>query len=152
MRLWIALILALLAAPLQAFSLDAFEGRWRGEGGMVLNAEPEQRFRCRIRLRQIDPGQSFFTGRCATSQAAQSFTYMLFETSDGRLRAENTASVESNLPLVMLGQASDGLLRLHAEEDAMFELQLTAGALQFRMEGEGDQGFARGIAHLTRRD
>ena len=152
-RLVSALVLALLL-PLPAVSLtvDQLEGRWQGEGVLLLGEEPEQRFRCRIRLRTISDGQSFFSGRCATSQASQSFTYMLFERADGAVRAENRAEPPSDLPPLMQGIAQVDLLRLEADEDRVFQLRLDGETLHFRIEGSGDRGMARGTAQMTRRN
>jgi len=140
------------AAPALALTVDELEGRWRGEGALVLGDEPEQRLSCRIRLRTIQPGESFFTGRCATAQASQSFTFMLFEQPNGAVSAENRAEFESDLPDLMLGIAEPGLLRVEAGEDRVFELRLDGDTLHFRIEGSGDRGLARGSARLTRRE
>jgi len=142
----------LLATPSLALTIDQFEGRWRGEGVMLLDDEPEQRFRCQIRLRPIRQGETFFSGRCATAQAAQSFTYMVFEDAGGAVRAENRAVNRDDLPLLMVGTAAEGLLSFTAEDNALFELRLDGDALEFRIEGEGNQGFASGTALLNRSD
>ncbi|HPD91989.1 MAG: hypothetical protein H6900_06240 [Rhodobacter sp.] len=139
----------LLAAPAGALTLDTMQGRWRGEGDLRLGDEPAQRFRCQIRLRPIEPGQSFFSGRCATAQAAQSFTYMLFEGADGALRAENRAEGDSELPAVMQGRAAEGLLRFEGGEGALFELRRDGGTLRFVLAGTDSRGPARGEAVLT---
>lgn len=157
MKSWLllvpALVLALLTAqPLAALTLPQFEGRWRGEGAMVLGDEPEQRFRCQIRLNTTRPGQSFFSGRCATAQAAQSFTYMLTESDAGALSAENRAPTPDDLPPLMTGTALPGLLDLRAEPAALFQLRLEGDTLVFRIEGRGGQGPARGLARLVRQN
>lgn len=140
-----------LAAPVSALTVDQLEGRWQGEGALVLGNEPEQRLRCRIRLRTIDQGQSFFSGRCATAQASQSFTYMLFETPRGRVTAENRAEFPGELPQTMQGIAAPGLLRVEAGEGRVFELRLEGDVMHFRIEGSGDRGLAVGAARLVRR-
>jgi len=152
-RLVSPLVVALLLpVPVVALTVDQLEGRWQGEGVLLLGDEPEQRFRCRIRLRTISSGQSFFSGRCATAQAAQSFTYMLFEQADGAVRAENRAEPPSELPSVMAGTAAVDLLRVEADGDRLFQLRLDGDTLHFRIEGSGDRGMARGTAEMTRRD
>lgn len=140
------------ATPATALTVDQLEGRWQGEGALVLDNEPEQRLSCRIRLRTINAGQSFFTGRCATAQASQSFTYMLFEGADGAVNAENRAEPPSELPPLMQGHAAPGLLRVEAGEDRLFELRLEGDILHFRIEGTGDRGMAVGAAQLVRRE
>ena len=150
---WPLLALMLVTAtPLSALTLPQFEGRWRGEGAMVLGDEPEQRFRCQIRLNTTRPGESFFSGRCATAQAAQSLTYMLTESETGALSAENRAETPDTLPAVMTGTAAPGLLDLRAESEALFELRLDGDTLVFRIEGRGGQGPARGQARLLRQN
>lgn len=143
----------ILATPASALTVDQLEGRWRGEGALTLENEPEQRFSCRIRLRTLRAGESFFSGRCASAQAAQSFTYMLFEQPDGTLTAENRAEAQPDttggLPLLMAGQASPGRLLLGAEDGAIFELRLEGETLIFRIEGNGPHGLARGTARLS---
>lgn len=144
-------LLMVLATPAAALTVDQLEGRWQGDGTVTLGDEPAQRLSCRIRLRTIDTGQSFFSGRCATAQAAQSFTYMLFETADGAVNAENRSEVASDLPPLMAGRSEPGLLRVEAGEDRVFELRLVGEVLQFRIEGTGDRGLAIGAADLVRR-
>ena len=148
----LALLLSLLAGPASALNLGAFTGRWAGEGAVVLGDEPAQRFRCQIRLREIDPGESFFSGRCATSQAGQSFTYMLFESADGTLRAENRAEIESDLPAEMRGHATPDSLRFDATTGARFELRRDGNGLRFVILGTDSRGPARGEALLTARE
>ncbi len=147
-----ALALLLLATPAAALSLGGFSGRWQGEGELVLGDEPAQRFRCQIRLREIASGESFFSGRCATAQAAQSFTYMLFEAPDGALRAENRAETESDLPAEMRGRAASDLLRFDAENGALFELRRSGADLRFVIAGTDSRGPARGEALLSPRE
>lgn len=143
-------ILLMGSLPATALTLEEFEGRWRGEGALILDAEPEQRFSCRIRLNRITDGQSFFSGRCATAQASQSFTYMLFESTSGALIAENRAISADSLPSRMAGRASPGLLLVEGGDEALFELRLDGDVMTFRIEGDGPQGVARGAAQMTR--
>lgn len=146
----LALLVALTASPAPALTLDDLAGRWRGEGALSLNDEPAQRLRCQIRFRTLDASRSVFSGRCATAQAAQSFTYMLILGQDGTVRAENRAEPqEEGVPMIMQGTlATDGLR--FAEGTARFDLSLTREGLDFRLEGDGPQGFARGQALLQR--
>ncbi|MCB1362013.1 MAG: hypothetical protein H6899_17335 [Rhodobacter sp.] len=139
----------LIAAPAGALTLDTLQGRWRGEGDLRLGDEPAQRFRCQIRLRPVDPGQSFFSGRCATAQAAQSFTYMLFESADGALRAENRAEGDSDLPAVMQGRSGPGSLRFEGGDGALFELRRDGDTLRFTIAGTDSRGPALGEATLS---
>lgn len=151
-RLVLALALALLAAPAAALTLPQFEGEWQGEGTLTLGDEPAQRFRCRLRLRQTHPGESVFQGRCATAQAAQSFTYMLREAPDGALSGENRASVEDNLPATLTGEAGEGLLHLEGGEGGLFEMRREGDAMRFILAGHDSRGPARGEAVLQLRD
>lgn len=146
----LVVLVALTASPAPALTLDDLAGRWRGEGALSLDDEPAQRLRCQIRFRTVDATRSVFSGRCATAQAARSFTYMLVLGPDDTLHAENRAEPqEEGLPTVMQGTlGSDGLR--FAEGAARFELSLTGEGLDFRLEGDGPQGFARGQAHLQR--
>lgn len=146
-----ALAVAVMPSLGAAENLSAFVGRWAGAGTLTLEGEPAQPFRCRLRLRETGPAQVFFSGRCATAQAAQSFTYMLEESPDGALTARNTASVEVNLPNRMTGQARPNALRVTSEDGAFFTMDLQGAALVFRIEAEGEQGLARGEARLARR-
>jgi len=145
-------LLALLAWPAGALTLDAMQGRWMGEGALTLGDEPPQRLRCQIRLNPVQPGESFFVGRCATAQAQQSFTYMIFEAADGTLRAENRAEGESELPPLMQGQSGPGLLRLQADSGASFELHHDGEVLVFTLTGTDSRGPARGEARLSPRE
>lgn len=142
-------LLALLAMPAGALTLDALHGRWQGEGALTLGDEPAQRLRCQIRLNPVQPGETFFVGRCATAQAQQSFAYMLFESTDGTLRAENRAEGESDLPPVLQGRAEPGLLRVQADGGAMFELRRDGEALNFTLTGTDSRGPAHGEARLA---
>lgn len=146
-----ALAVMLLPSLGAAENLSAFAGRWAGAGTLTLEGEPAQPFRCRLRLRETGPAQVFFSGRCATAQASQSFTYMLEESPDGSLIARNTAPVEGNLPNLMMGQSRPNALRVTSEDGAFFTMDLQDAALVFRIEAEGDQGLARGEARLARR-
>jgi len=144
--------LALLATPAAALTLPQFEGEWQGEGTLILGDEPAQRFRCRLRLRETRPGESVFQGRCATAQAAQSFTYMLREGGDGSLGGESRALVEDELPDRLTGHAEPGLLHLEGADDGLFEMRREGETLRFVLEGRGSRGFARGEAVLQLRD
>lgn len=170
-------VLLALVLPADATTLDAFEGRWQGEGALTLGDEPAQRFRCRIRLRSTGPRQSFFSGRCASAQGSQSFSYMLFDEGGGALSARNWAErlqggrardasdpPPDGLPQVMQGQVAPDLLWVADEDGARFELRLEAGGLAFRIAGPMAQGNAdsnadrraggraEGRAQMTRSD
>lgn len=142
--------LVIAAVPAGAQTLDDLSGRWRGEGVLSLDQEPAQRLRCQIRFRTIDGGRSFFTGRCATAQAARSFTYMLTAGPDGAVQAENRMEPPEGMPLSMEGSLGNGVLRFEEPGAALFELRLTGAGLEFRLEGDGPEGFARGQAQLAR--
>ncbi len=144
-----ALLLALAASPAPALTLDDLSGRWRGEGALSLNNEPAQRLRCQIRFRPVSAGRSVFSGRCATAQAARSFTYMLTVEPGGVVRAENrTEQPDEDMPMVMQGTLNADGLRFAAPEGALFALRPSAEGLDFQLEGDGPQGFARGRALL----
>jgi len=146
-----ALALSLCAAgAVSGLTLDDLAGRWRGEGALSLNHEPEQRLRCQIRFRSIGRDSSFFSGRCATAQAARSFTYMLTLAPGGVVLAENRMEPPESLPLTMQGALSADTLRFEEQGAALFELRLTGAGLEFRIEGDGPDGFARGQAQLLR--
>lgn len=147
----VALLLALAASPAPALTLDDLSGRWRGEGALSLNNEPAQRLRCRIRFNPVGTDSTFFVGRCATAQAARSFTYMLILEPGGALRAENRMEQpDDDMPMVMQGTIGTDGLRFAGPDGALFTLDLTAEGLDFRLEGDGPQGFARGQALLQR--
>ncbi|WP_333828926.1 hypothetical protein [Pararhodobacter sp.] len=150
--LTLTLALSLAFSPAMALTLDDLAGRWRGEGVLSLNQEPEQRLRCQIRFRPVDAQRSFFTGRCATGQAARSFTYMLTALPGGAVRAENAMqqAEDEGLPMEMQGTLGDGILRIEEPGTALFELRLNGEALEFRLEGDGREGFARSQALLHR--
>lgn len=147
----LAVALALTASPAPALTLDDLAGRWRGEGALSLNDEPAQRLRCQIRFRPVDPARSVFSGRCATAQAARSFTYMLTHEPDGTVRAENRSDPQAQgMPMEMQGTLGAQGLRFVGPDGALFALRPEDGALDFRLEGDGPQGFARGQALLQR--
>ena len=146
-------LLALLAPPpAGATTLESMQGRWQGEGALTLGDEPPQRLRCQIRLDPMRGGETFFVGRCATAQAAQTFTYMLFESAGGVLRAENRAVGDDDLPPMLEGGTGPDLLWLRAESGALFELQREGAALRFVIAGTDSRGPARGEALLAPRD
>jgi len=146
-----ALFLA-LALPIEAaaLTLGDLEGRWRGEGTLTLNNEPEQRLRCQIRFRAAAGGRSFFSGRCATAQASRSFTYMLIPSGRGIVRAENQMTMPDTPPQTMEGLLGTDSLRFQGEGQALIELRLVGGELEFRIQGDGSDGFAHGQAQLRR--
>lgn len=146
-----ALALGLPSTALATDHLAGFEGRWQGAGTLVLEGEPAQAFRCRLRLRGIETGQSFFLGRCATAQAAVNFTIMLFAEANGGLRGENRAVGDSSLPDELHGTLSAQRFELRAD-GAVFSMTRAEGGLSFYVEGAGDQGRAQGQALLRSRD
>lgn len=148
----ICVLFLALALPIKAgaLTLDELAGRWRGEGNLTLNNEAEQRLRCQIRFQPMAGERSFFTGRCATAQAARSFTYMLSTSQTGAVLAENRMEQSDSLPQAMEGQMDSEGLRFAGEGQALFELRLSAEGLVFRIEGDGPEGFARGLARLQR--
>lgn len=149
----LALLMAVVASPAPALTLDDLSGRWRGEGALSLNNEPAQRLRCQIRFRPTASESSFFSGRCATAQAARSFTYMLILEPGGAVRAENRMEQpDDDMPMVMQGTLGTDGLRFAGQDGALFTLELTAEGMDFRLEGDGPQGFARGQALLQRTD
>ena len=137
-------------SPAAAFSLSDLQGRWQGEGVLALADEPAQRFRCRVRFRDSARERSVFSGRCATAQGAQSFVYMLHPAPGGALRAENRAEPPHELPDEMEGRIGDGVLRLEAEGEALFELRLDGEAMHFRIESERGENRGSGEASLQR--
>ncbi|MGY6534630.1 MAG: hypothetical protein ACXIVG_04710 [Pararhodobacter sp.] len=143
-------LLAGLAAPAAAAQgLDAFEGRWRGEGQLSLAGEPAQRLRCQLRFRAASaPDSAVFSGRCATAQAAQSFVYLLRLLSDGTIEARNTTDPPDDLPALMRGTAQDGILRFEARDEALFALRLADDGLHFTIEADTHEGPASGSALL----
>lgn len=147
-----ALGLGLMApAPVaaQAAGIADLAGRWRGEGQLVLDAEPPRRFRCQIRLRPVDSARTIFSGRCATAQGGRTFNYLL-AIDAGAVQAENRSDPPDDLPAQMQGRLADGVLRFAGEGGALFELGPHPEGLSFRLEGEGPQGFARGAVLLRR--
>jgi len=158
---YLVLAALLLATPAPAQNLPGFEGQWQGEGRLVLGDEPEQRFRCQLRLRPQRSGQSFLVGRCATAQAQQSFAWMLTEAADGTLTAEDTQPTEDlALPRRMQGSATPDRLWLGEaggrsegqSEGALMELRREGETLRFTLAGQDSRGPARGEALLQRRD
>jgi hypothetical protein len=146
------LLLPLLAVPANATTLESLQGQWRGEGALTLGSEPEQRLRCQIRLSPQRGGEVFFVGRCATAQGSQSFTYLLRETADGLVEAENRAEGETDLPARMEGRAEPGLVRFQAETGALFELRRVGESLRLIIAGQDARGPSRGEALLTLRE
>jgi len=148
-----ALLLALLTGPASALTFDELAGSWRGEGALSLNDEPAQRLRCQIRFRPVNADRTFLSGRCATGQGAQSFTYMLIDEPGTGIRAENRMEPPAEgAPLVMQGTLDAEGLRFSEPDAALIEMRLTTEGLAFRLEGDGPQGFARGQALLQRSD
>lgn len=152
MTRYLFLLLPLLAVPADATTLESLQGQWRGEGALTLGSEPEQRLRCQIRLSPVQGGEVFFVGRCATAQGSQSFTYMLRESADGAVEAENRAEGESDLPARMEGRAEPGLVRFQSETGALFELRRDGETLRLIIAGNDSRGPSRGEALLTLRE
>lgn len=146
-----ALVMLLLVAAMPAGAQDfaPFEGRWRGEGALVLGDEPPQRLRCQIRLRATREDQAAFSGRCATAQGAQGFVYLLSAPEPGLVVAENRSEGPDDLPPRMQGRIDAGALRFEAEGGALFELRRDGAALHFVIAGHDSRGPARGEARLA---
>lgn len=144
------LVFALPVDAAAALTLDDLAGRWRGEGNLTLDNEAEQRLRCQIRFQPMTGERSFFTGRCATAQAARSFNFMLSASGAGTVLAENRMEGGDTLPQAMEGRIDGEGLRFEGEAQALFELRLSEEGLEFRIEGNGPEGFARGLARLQR--
>lgn len=155
MRLIVAaLALLTLLTPLQAGAsgLEQLQGRWQGEGEMVLADEPPQRLRCQLRLQPSSQARMFFTGRCATAQGAQSFHYLLSQPQPGVVVAENRSEPPDALPAHMQGIADARGLRFQQESGVSFELVRDGEALRFVIAGHDRRGPARGEALLTPRE
>lgn len=142
----------LLASPARAQDLAGFAGEWQGEGTVRLGDEPAERFRCRLRLEPTRAGPTLFQGRCATAQAAQSFTYLLSEDGARQVTGENRAATEDGLPAVLVGRVAPGLLHLEGGDRGLFELRREGVALRFTIAGHDSRGPARGEAVLQLRD
>jgi hypothetical protein len=144
-----ALVMACAALPAAATTLEQFAGRWNGAGTAALRGNPAEPFRCRIEIETQGATRAFFTGRCATAQGAQSFDYILEESADGSVRAQNRAQA-SSLPSRMSGSASPGQMTFSHSSGEMFELVLSGGTLRLRVQGDLNGHQARGEAFLTR--
>jgi hypothetical protein len=149
-----ALVLLALLAPLPAgaLGLQDLEGRWQGEGALVLADEPAQRLRCQLRLSAAGDRGMFFAGRCATSQGAQSFHYRLSEPQPGQVLAENLSDPPDALPPRMQGRSDAQGVQFQAEGGASFELARDGDGLRLIIAGHDRRGPARGEARLTLRE
>lgn len=147
-----ALLLAALAAtPACAQHLPGFAGTWQGEGTLTREAEPAQRFRCRLSFEPLPRGEMYLVGRCATAQAQQSFRYTLSEDGQGGLSALDRLEGGEAPPARLAGTIAPGLLRLEAE-DGVLALARGAQALHLTLEGRENGRALRGEASLTPRD
>lgn len=148
-----ALVLALaLPGAAAALTPGAFEGRWQGEGTLVLGAEPPERFRCQISLQPAAGETIVLSGRCATAQGAQSFVYQISGPQIGPVVAQNRSNPPDTLPAVMQGRADAAGLHFQAEDGVSFDLLLSGDTLRFVIAGHDRRGPARGEAVLSRRD
>lgn len=156
MILCTAALCAAMAAPALAGPFDPFLGQWQGEGTLVLDDEPAERFRCRLRFREMADGAVFFNGRCATAQAAQSFAYTVHPQSDGAVRAENASEGAQDdpdaLPMRLTGALDGSRLRFGDDGANGFALEADAETLRFSLQASGPRGRAVGSADLMRRD
>lgn len=149
-----ALLMLALLAPLPAGALELaqFQGRWQGEGALVLGEEPPQRLRCQVRLSPSGEVRVFFSGRCATAQGAQNFHYLLSEPQPGMVLAENLSDPPDALPPRMQGSTDAQGVRFQADGGALFELVRDGATLRFVIAGHDRRGPARGEARLTLRE
>lgn len=149
---WTLCILTLMAAPASGQSLATFEGRWQGEGRFAYGAEPDERFRCQLRVTPQPGGETYMAGRCATAQAGQSFAYRLRAEADGGLRAQSEEIAPDDLPDVLTGRLTDASLTLTNASGAALSLTRDGPGLRLVVTGRDSRGAARGEALLTRRD
>ena len=139
-----------LALPAAATTIDTMAGTWSGEGVAAHRGEPGQRFRCRITLRPQGTGTAMFSGRCATAQGQQSFSYLVLEQADGAVSAQNRSEPPDMLPPRLSGRAGDGTVLVENGPEAMFELRLDADRLRLRIQGMDRGTPTRGEVFLTR--
>lgn len=142
----------LLPAPLAALTIDQMLGTWSGDGVAAHPGEPAGRFRCRIDLRPQGAGTALFSGRCATTQGQQSFTYLVIESADGTVTAQNRSQPLDSLPAQLRGRSSPGAVQFQDNLDRMFELRLDGARLRLRIQGESGGRPTRGEAFLTRQN
>jgi hypothetical protein len=150
LALAVAAVASLLASPATASTLEQLQGRWNGSGTAALRGNPAEPFRCRIEIETQGATRAFFAGRCATAQGAQSFDYLLQESADGAVIAQNRAQGASSLPARMTGSAAPGRLYFSHSGGSMFELVLSGGTLRLRVQGDINGHPARGEAFLNR--
>jgi len=77
-------------------------------------------------------------------------TYMLIPSGRGIVRAENQMTMPDMPPQTMEGLLGTDSLRFQGEGQALIELRLVGGELEFRIQGDGSDGFAHGQAQLRR--
>lgn len=142
----------LLPAPLAALTIDQMLGTWSGDGIAAHRGEPGGSFRCRIQLRPEGTGTALFSGRCATTQGQQSFTYLVVETAEGVVTAQNRSQPPDSLPDRLSGRSSAGVVHFEDNLDRMFELRLVGNRLRLRIQGENGGRPTRGEAFLTRQN
>ncbi|MCB1406531.1 MAG: hypothetical protein KDK01_09790 [Rhodobacteraceae bacterium] len=141
-----------LPGPLAALTIDQMLGTWSGDGVAAHPGEPAGRFRCRIELRSQGGGTALFSGRCATTQGQQSFTYLVIESADGTVTAQNRSQPLDSLPARLSGQSSAGTVHFEDNLDRMFELKLEGNRLRLRIQGDSGGRPTRGEAFLTRQN
>lgn len=146
----LACVIAFLSAPAAATTLESLAGRWNGSGTAALRGNPAEPFRCRIEIETQGASRAFFQGRCATAQGAQSFDYMLEESADGSVVAQNRVQGVSSLPARMSGNADGRRLYFSHRDGDMFELLISEGTLRLRVQGNINGHAARGEAFLSR--
>lgn len=152
MKAAVLVVLALWPSALAALAPEALQGRWQGEGELVLGAEPAERLRCQVHLRPAQGQTLVFSGRCATAQGAQSFVYQLSEAAPGQIEATNRSEPADSLPARMQGTSDAAGLHLRADGGAEFSLVIEGEALRFVIAGHDSRGPARGEAILRRRE
>lgn len=148
----LTLVAMLLPFPAAAMTIDQMTGSWSGEGDAAHRGEPSVRFRCRIRLQPQGSGTAVFSGRCATTQGQQSFTYLVIENSQGVVTAQNQSQPRDQLPSRLSGRATPSQVRFEDGSSRMFELMLSDGRLRLRIQGTDRGRPTRGQVWLTRQN
>lgn len=141
-----------LATPATGQTLPTMLGTWSGDGTSTRGDEPADRFRCRVRLVPDGTMTALFSGRCATAQGQQSFTYLMIEREDGTVSAQNRSDPPDTLPERLIGTAAQGVVHLQDGAGGLFEFALDGATLRLRVEGTEGGLPTRGEARLTRQE
>lgn len=144
-------ILALLlfaALPAEALTLADLAGRWRGEGQYTLGTDPAQRLRCQLRGQAAGAGRIVLSGRCATAQAGQSFTWLLTDRGEGRVLAEDRA-VNDPAPGPFEGRIGPEGLSFATPGGGRFDLAREGAGLVLRLRGQDAGRPVTGEARLA---